>query len=315
MLSLADFRNLRSLYDRFRHSRHLHEDRMTVEYKVRDRVLLLPDDHRLPEYQKNSPTYDMVFDPIYEAVGSHTPGRYFIDVGANVGDTAVVMRHNAANPILCVEGHPRFLEYLRHNTRGLADVKVTPTFIGVDEMAGAALQFESRGGTGAFASTPDKDAAPSTMTSSLRQILEDSDALRCGIALFKPDTDGLDAFILRDLLAIEELSPALFFECDLVQTLFEEHGESVWRQNFDTLEKRGYSLIIFDNFGYRMAGCLPGSYDLVWELNRYIAMQHANRFVHTYYLDIWAFPPEMAAIFEASRTHLRPDAAELIRRP
>lgn len=44
--------------------------------------------HLLPTYEKNSPIYDMVFDPIYRAIGTAMPDRYFVDVSANVGDTA-----------------------------------------------------------------------------------------------------------------------------------------------------------------------------------------------------------------------------------
>lgn len=272
-----------------------------MRYRIRDQILVLPDDHLLPTYQKNSPTYDMVFDPIYRAVGSRMPDRYFVDVGANIGDTAVVMRHNATNSILCIEGHEPFLNCLRQNTKDLANVSIAPTFVAVDGVTTVPLHFVSQRGTGAFtvASAGEETAAlPSKPLSSL---LEEAGALQKGIAVFKTDTDGMDALILRDFLGIDIASAALFFEFDVRQTIPKQGAEDAWRSVFDTLRSRGYSLVIFDNFGYQMGTCFPTSYEMVWDLNKYVEAQFRHQFVHTYYLDIWAFPPTMSSIFEGCR--------------
>jgi FkbM family methyltransferase len=264
---------------------------------------LLPDDHLLPRYQEDHRTYDMMFDPIYRAVGAYAPERYFIDVGANVGDTAIVMRHNAANPILCVEGHSQFLFYLRENIEGLPDIKIAPAFIGASEVGGP-LSFVSRGGTGKLVPASADDSTSALKTRSLQSILDDDGVLRSGVALFKTDTDGMDGFILQEFLKLEQAEAALFFECDVRQTILEERRHATWHSVFGALKERGYSLIIFDNFGYRMASCSPEHYDLVRELLAYVEAQFSHRSVHLHYLDIWAFPPAMATIFE----NLRADA-------
>lgn len=272
---------------------------MTIKYKIRDREALLPDDHLLPAYQREHPTYDMMFDAIYGAIGAYAPDGYFVDVGANVGDTAIVMRHNARNPILCIEGYSPFLLYLRENIEGLSDITIVPAFIGVDELNGP-VEFSSQGGTGrlVIGSEPEKESTPVPKTQSLKSILEAEGALRSGIALFKTDTDGMDAFILREFLQLEQRDAALFFECDIRQTILEERGQIAWQAVFGTLRDRGYSLIIFDNYGYQMASCSPESYALVTELIAYVEAQFSHKQVHIYYLDIWAFPPAMSAIFE-----------------
>ncbi|MBS0220807.1 MAG: FkbM family methyltransferase [Proteobacteria bacterium] len=276
---------------------------MTIKYKIRDQVVLLPDDHLLPAYQKDHPTYDMTFDQIYQAIGAYAPERYFVDLGANVGDTAIVMRHNAKNPILCVEGHPQFLVYLRENIEGLADISIVPAFVGADEVSGP-LGFSGRGGTGRLMTTSEpKDESLPVATRSLRSILEEEGALRSGIALFKTDTDGMDAFILQEFLKLEQRDTALFFECDVKQTMLGEHGNAVWNSIFSTLRERGYSLVIFDNFGYPMASCSSGNYELVGELIAYIDAQFLHQDVHVYYLDIWAFPPAVSTIFEECRNN------------
>jgi FkbM family methyltransferase len=274
---------------------------MTIKYKIRDRALLLPDDHLLPTYQKNHPTYDMTFDPIYKAVGAYAPERYFVDVGANVGDTAIVMRHNAKNPILCVEGHSQFLLYLRENIEGVADIRIVPAFIGIDELK-APLGYSSHGGTGRIVVASVEESTPVLKPRSLRSILEEEEVLRSGIAVFKTDTDGMDAFILQEFLDLEQPEAAIFFECDVRQTILPERGHALWHSVFSTLKERGYSLIIFDNFGYQIASCSVDHYDLVHELIAYVEAQFSHQSVHLYYLDIWAFPPTMAAIFEGCRT-------------
>jgi FkbM family methyltransferase len=246
----------------------------------------------------------MTFDLIYRTVGAYAPERYFVDVGANVGDTAVVMRHNATNPILCIEGHSRFLSYLRENVEQLADIRIVPAFIGSNE--DGPLIFASQGGTGRLVPTPEKDSSSALKTRSLQSILYEEGVLRSGIALFKTDTDGMDAFILQEFLGLEQTDAALFFECDVRQTIPEERSHATWRSVFSALKERGYSLIIFDNFGYRMASCSPEHYDLVRELLAYVEAQFSHRDVHVHYLDIWAFPPAMATIFESLRSDAIP---------
>jgi hypothetical protein len=137
----------------------------------------------------------------------------------------------------------------------------------------------------------------------LRSILEEERALQNGIALFKTDTDGMDAFILQEFLKLEQRDTALFFECDVRQTILEGRAHATWHSVFGSLRERGYSLIVFDNFGYQIASCSPERYDLVGELIAYVEAQFSHQDVHVYYLDVWAFPPAMATIFERCRTH------------
>jgi FkbM family methyltransferase len=243
----------------------------------------------------------MVFDPIYKAIGKGMSDRYFVDVGANIGDTAVVMRHNATNPILCIEGHKPFLDCLRQNTRSLAKVSIAPTFVAVGEAKNIPLRFTSQRGTGAFTVAPAGEEMATLPSKPLSLLLEEAGALKKGIAVFKTDTDGMDALILQDFLRIDTAPAALFFEFDVLQTIPKQSAETTWQNVFDTLRDRGYSLVVFDNFGYQMATCYSSSFEMVWELNRYVEAQFRHRFVHTYYLDIWAFPPTMSSIFEGCR--------------
>src|SRR5262249_31995455 len=202
-----------------------------------------------------------------------------VDVGGNVGDTAIVMRHNATNPVLCIEGSPQFLVYLRENIEGLSDIQVVPAFIGPDEFD-SRPRILAQGGTARPVIAPESDKNPLWIprTRSLRSILEVEEALRSGIALFKTDTDGMDAFILQEFLKLDQWDTALFFECDVWNTIGEE-THAAWRSVFGALLERGYSLIVFDNFGYRIASCSPAHYDRIWELIAYVEEQHLHQCV------------------------------------
>ncbi len=59
-----------------------------------------------------------------------------IDVGANVGDSAIVVRTKSHIPVLCVEGDPRFLRYLTPNTAHCGDVEIAPYYVGGEDANG-----------------------------------------------------------------------------------------------------------------------------------------------------------------------------------
>jgi hypothetical protein len=107
----------------------------------------------------------------------------------------------------------------------------------------------------------------------------------------------MDAYIVEDFIAIDNGRAALFFEYDVVNALFPERARSIWQANFEHLRRQHYSLLVFDNFGHQMASCTSDSYRIIQELTAYIEDQFRHSSVHVYYLDIWAFPPEMESIF------------------
>ena len=57
-------------------------------------------------------------------MGRRRPGS--IDIGANVGDSVVIVRDVSDAPILCIDADPRFHRYLKINTANLSDVTVLP---------------------------------------------------------------------------------------------------------------------------------------------------------------------------------------------
>jgi FkbM family methyltransferase len=167
--------------------------------------LLMPLSHNLPIYLVRHSHYE---EPLERLAKTLSPDGYVMDIGANVGDTAVLMRALGDWPIVCVEGDAVFLSYLRANMEGISDVRISPVF------ADSGISFNSvvrAAGTARLSTTrwPSRDRVP---TRSLEEIhSEYGEGAKC--VLVKIDTDGLDLLILHQSLAwLRRERPVLFLE-------------------------------------------------------------------------------------------------------
>ena len=188
-----------------------------VRFRVGETDLELPLSHELPFYRTDHPLYGDAVGRIAAALGGPV-----VDIGANVGDTAAIVRAYSNVPIL--------FRLLVRNTADL-DVTSKQTFVGA-----RALGTVERGrgtarvvaGGGAIHSTP----------------LADVLWMRFGEpALIKLDTDGMDVpILLGNLDLLRRLRPVLFFEYD-------PHlgAEPVV---FERLREIGYAnVVVYENTG------------------------------------------------------------------
>lgn len=172
-----------------------------VRYRIGGIELELPLSHELPFYRKDHPRYAENVGRIAAELGGPV-----VDIGANVGDTAAVIRAASPVPILCVEGDDRFFAILRRNAERF-DPPVELEHAYVDAPARAGVE-RGRG----TARLVGGDATVRTRT--LGEILADHPRF-AEPALVKIDTDGYDVpILLAELDLLERLKPALFFEYD-----------------------------------------------------------------------------------------------------
>lgn len=100
-----------------------------TEIVIHGFTLSLPDDHWLPQILNQLPNYSENLGRIAAAVEQKYPGHGFIDVGANVGDTAAIVCSHSKLPILCIERSEFYYEVLKENVRRLgADVDLECAF-------------------------------------------------------------------------------------------------------------------------------------------------------------------------------------------
>jgi FkbM family methyltransferase len=101
-----------------------------VTYRIGQVALRLPLSHQLPYYRRRFPQYSSSIGRIGATVQHKYPNLSLIDIGANVGDTVAIIRHDAHYPILCVEGSTAYLTLLHSNVDRLGDVEIEAAFVG-----------------------------------------------------------------------------------------------------------------------------------------------------------------------------------------
>ena len=171
-----------------------------VRYRLGSTELLLPLSHELPFYRSDHPLYG-------DAVGriaAQLDGPV-VDIGANVGDTAAIVRAHSDAPVLCVEGDDVVFALLARNADRLGDVELEHAFVEASTAGGVE---RARGTARVVAGSGTLRAKP------LARILGEHSRFSRP-ALLKLDTDGMDVpILLANLKLLQRVRPTLFFEYD-----------------------------------------------------------------------------------------------------
>ena len=222
-----------------------------VKRTVQGVDMVLPWSHRLPDYARTEPEYGQNLPRLAAALASRD-GRpvVSIDVGANVGDSALQMLAAAPVKVLCVEADQVFLDFLHTNVDALDDVAVEPALLlpYADDVSLAPVRG---GGTTRFEPGQSQSTMPTITTAELRTRHPDFDQTR----LVKSDTDGYDVSLVPSLARTwADTKPVLFFEYDPELTRLAGHDPLlVWSELADL----GYQHIrVWDN-GSRPIGTYP----------------------------------------------------------
>jgi FkbM family methyltransferase len=261
-------------------------------------LLDIPDDHKIISIHQEAVFYDRAFGFILEEISKASPTGVMLDIGGNVGDTAAFIASYVSNPIVSVEGNPDFLAYFKSNLRHLGtQVRLIEKFIRTDALASLKLAYSSLGGTG-FLSVNETDALDDTRFISTDDLLKEVGTL----SIIKSDTDGMDGFIISDMLAKAPDVP-LFFECDTIITLAD--AANPWPTVFDKLND--YSVVVFDNKGLPMLISETDVAKTLRDLSGYLHLQRSVHPIRVHYLDVWAFPRTWKDTFDIVTRRLRGD--------
>lgn len=171
--------------------------------------LVLPWSHRLPDYAVSGSAYGQNLVRLAAELAGAEP-LTVLDVGANVGDSAVQMLRVAQGRVLCVEGDPAYLEFLHLNTDADSRITVVEALLAVDSSAAPVTAVRS-GGTTRFAEGAVADSLPALTCDELRERYPEFARLR----LVKSDTDGYDVALVPAIATVwHDDPPVLFFEYD-----------------------------------------------------------------------------------------------------
>jgi FkbM family methyltransferase len=261
-------------------------------------LLNIPDDHKIIAIHREAAFYDRAFGFILEEISKASPNGVMLDIGANVGDTAAFFASYVSNPIVSVEGNPEFTTYFKSNLRHFGDqVRLIEKFIRTDALASLKLSYSGGQGTGVL-SVAETDAVDDSDFMSTDELLEEVGEL----SLVKSDTDGMDGFIISDMLEKAPDVP-LFFECDTTISL--PGTANPWPGVFERLDD--YSVVIFDNQGLPMLAAEESAERVLRDLSGYLHLQRSVHPTRIYYLDVWAFPRSWRTTFDSVSERLRGD--------
>ena len=225
--------------------------RLRIRHRFPDRVvvrdvggvrLAMPWVHRLADYSNAFPDYGRNLVDLAAALADGGPLRV-VDVGANIGDSALQILDRVDARVLCVDGDPYWLDFLRRNTAAEPRVTVAAALIVSQPDAQALTPVRTAGTTHFVPGTA--TAVPQLTGEQLRASHPDFADVR----LVKSDLDGFDARIVPMLAAAwHESAPVLFFEYDpaLSRATGDARPEAIWQ----ALADLGYTGgAVWDNFG------------------------------------------------------------------
>jgi FkbM family methyltransferase len=211
-----------------------------VSYVYKGKNMAIHLSHDFPYILKDYPQYSQNLGWVIQKMHQKYADLKVIDVGANIGDSAVLIKDIADIPILCVEGNPKFLNLLKTNTQGLSQVSIADCFVGEE-----ATMVEAVSGLGSAHLKESNSGGIAVKT--MQHVIAENDTFSHA-KLLKIDTDGFDNKIIRGAKTyLLESKAAVFFEYD--PFFLAKQGE-LGVDIFDFLVSLGYAkFLIFDNIG------------------------------------------------------------------
>lgn len=245
--------------------------------------VVLPPGHDLPFYQRRDPSYDAYAGAVLAHIAGGSGTMLVIDVGANVGDTAVEALMAAPNiDVIAVEGDPGFASYARRNLEHFGDrAMVREGFVGP---VGSRVHFRANASTGGFQGS-ESDGAEVTDWITPSNLLESAPSY--DEVVWKSDIDGFDVHVLvHHWEVISQTCTTLWFEFDPAGTLGDPDDIS---RLIELLADSGRALRVFDNLGRELVSLPAGRAvrDGMTTLTNWLLEQRGGH-VTVPYVDVWA---------------------------
>lgn len=262
-----------------------------VPVQIGNHQILMQENNTLWVRYSRDPEYTGELGRLAKCVFQTYPEGIVIDVGANVGDTAAIVRTAVDVPIVCVEGDPAVFSLLKRNIASMKNVSAHRCFLGEKTET-----IEATIGKDGWDSTIIPAGEGMVGVESVPLVTLDEFAtgllLRKKCKLLKVDVEGFDLKVLRGATSLlKEDKPVILFEWN--HENLEEIGET-GLDVFSYLQSLGYQdLLLFDGGGYFM---LPGEVShsqLLQDLYDYARSLSPKAL---FYYDICAFHKNDSAI-------------------
>ncbi|MBI5662324.1 MAG: FkbM family methyltransferase [Ignavibacterium album] len=256
---------------------HFNND-ILVNYKLGGLSIKIPLRHDLPIIEKIFPFYNSSISRIPKYLLEKYQEYQIIDIGANIGDTAIIIKSQVDLPILCIEPDKFYFQLLKQNTVKLKDIYYADSFVGIGERK--EINFVNYKGSARLTSS---EAVNKTIEfKSINEIISNYSVFN-NVKFLKIDTDGYDCKIIRNNLDfLNKHKPVIFFEYDPhFLRLNNDDGLST----FSILVEEGYdNAIVYTNTGELLLTLSLRDKSLLRELHLY----YSNR-ASDMYMDICVF--------------------------
>ncbi|MGA2852685.1 MAG: FkbM family methyltransferase [Verrucomicrobiota bacterium] len=204
-----------------------------------------------------------------------------IDIGANVGDTACIIKSSADIPLLCIEGDDFCFGFLEKNVKQFQKVAVHKLFLG-EKTGIISAAFEKTGWNTTIKPGNGVSAKKINVTSLDDFLATQPDA--ANFKLIKIDTEGFDCAIIRGgAKFIQKTHPVIAFEYN------RDNMEALGEKGLDTLlllSSLGYSQVVFhDCAGRFFCPATLSNQSLIKDLHDYADGRHGA----IYYFDLTVF--------------------------
>ncbi len=256
--------------------------------------LTLPPSHLLPSLQSENKNYDRYFLSFLADLRLEVTRIQVIDVGANVGDTALAIISVIPEArVVAVEGSPFFLKFLNKNTEPYDNVTVIPKFVAVGD---ALLSYESDGSTGNLKPNSKKINMASHSFVSVKELLSRTSIE--DFVIWKTDTDGHDISILmHNFTELTKSCSILWFEYDPVDAFCDF---SLTERLLTEISALSLDMLVFDNLGHLVfhESCKRGA-PILRQLTHWLqSLESSNsRLTRIAYFDVWIMERQYANMF------------------
>lgn len=250
-------------------------------YTLLGKEIYAPPKHKAYEYIEMFKNYDIKLASISRIVYNKYPDSTIIDIGANIGDSLVIIKSNAPKAkVICIEGNEYFFNYLLKNAVNYENVKCVKYFV---SNTNGNVSVEKNQYIGSTSYNQSNGSGEVIKSYTLSEIIDNENITEC--KLIKSDTDGYDFKILiSSLEVIKQSKPLLFFEYDINWSQ-DDYTNSIYLMK--KLSEIGYSFIVYDNFGNYMQYLEVKKNSFFEHLNVYI-LQSKKFGGGYYYSDILA---------------------------
>lgn len=216
----------------------------------------VPKNHLIRSVGQTQPYREIGLIVSARLIGSKYPNKVIVDVGANIGDTAILIASQCRNELILVEPSDFFHKILLKNVKKINNkYTLYKCLIGNGEAICGDLVHV--GSTAYF------EASSSSKNNQSKRLEELTDVLPC---LVKLDTDGFDFVIIKwNIEYFKKYNPAIYFESNIRNI----NDLTAANEACGLLKEIGYNFFsIWDDAGFHII--CTSNLEVVYSLNRYL---------------------------------------------